>query len=422
MRLTLPPVAGASTMSPATRSRRTRMPRPRHRREAVGRQASRRVYVMCPPTHHAGAATDAPRPAGTDDGPAGDSGPARSPAVAGSAAGSAAGSGWALTEGFRAGSAARAAAGGTAGGADGAGYAGYAGYSGYSRSLGPTGNAVGGLDALSGLGGLGGLSGLGDFGHRGDLGSLGAESRAAGGAAGGPPESPMEQWERLREVLLRLGHTVSLIPPRGGLPGMVFAAHAATVVDGRVLGARYRSMARQPESPAYLRWFADRGYRTRLEPVFAHEGETDLIPAGSHLLAAYGPHTEARAHAEAGDFLGLPVVPLELTNPRITRLGSAIAVLTDRTIAYHPAAFSATARERLARMFPERIPVGEEDTLAGGLDAICDGRTVVLTDRAPGLAAQLARHGFRTIAVDMSCFAGLGAGVRSCVLELRVNH
>lgn len=310
MRLIFPPQAGATAIAPAAgRFRRARMPRPRHRRETVGRQASRRVYVMCPPTHHAG---------GPDDTPAGDTGRARAPAV--------------------------------------------------------------------------------------------------------PVPASMEQWERLREVLLRLGHTVSLIPPRGGLPGMVFAAHSATVVGGRVLGARFRSMARQPETPVYLRWFADRGFRTRLEPVFAHEGETDLIPTGSHLLAACGPHTEERAHAEAGDFLGLPVVPLELTHPEITRLGSAIVVLTERTIAYHPAAFSATARERLARMFPERIPVGEEDTLAGGLDAISDGRTVVLTDRAPGLAAQLARHGFRPVAVDMSCFAGLGVGVRSCVLELRDNH
>ncbi|HSA50249.1 MAG TPA: amidinotransferase [Yinghuangia sp.] len=340
-----PSTAGAGTLSPSASSRssrRARLPRPRPRREAVGRQASRRVYVMCPPTHHSGGAADTPHAGGADDPAAEGTTPLRAAASA------------------------------------------------PNQPAAEDGSAT-----------------------RAKLTARGAAVDA---------DSPMDQWERLREVLLRLGHTVSLIPPRGGLPGMVFAAHAATVVNGRVLGARYRSMARQPETPAYLRWFADRGYPTRLEPVFAHEGETDLIPTGSHLLAACGPHTEARAHAEAGEFLGLPVVPLELTHPRITRLGSAMTVLTDQTIAYHPAAFSAGARERLARLFPERIPVGEEDTLAGGLDAICDGRTVVLTDRAPGLAAQLARHGFRTVALDMSRFAGFGVGVRSCVLELRDNR
>ncbi len=365
MRLIFPPPVGASTTpTAAARTRRARMPRPRHRREAVGRQASRRIYVMCPPTHHASGPADTSLPGGTVL-PNGTVLPG----------------GTALPDGTEPGSAAESTAGGT----------------GRARSPGVSGPETGSGSARGAAAGL----------------------RLPASPAWDQASPAWEQWERLREILLRLGHTVSLVPPRGGLPGMVFAAHAATVVGGRVLGARYRSMIRQPETPAYLRWFADRGYRTRLEPVFAHEGETDLLPAGGRLLAAYGPRTEARAHEEAGDFLGLPVVPLEMTNPAIPRLGSAIAVLGDRTIAYHPAAFSAKARERLARLFPERIPVGEEDTLAGGLDAVCDGRTVVLTDRAPGLAAQLARHGFRTIPVDMSCFAGPGVGVRSCVLELR---
>ncbi|GAA4949049.1 amidinotransferase [Yinghuangia aomiensis] len=234
--------------------------------------------------------------------------------------------------------------------------------------------------------------------------------------------APLEQWEAVRETLLGLGHRVSLVTPRSGMPGMVLAGHAATVVDGRVLGARYRRTARQPEAPAYLRWFAERGFRTRLEPVFAHEGASDLLPAGRHVLAAAGPHTELRAHSEAGQFLGLPVVPLELTDPRFTRLGGALTVLTDRTVAYFPGAFSAAARERLARLFPEHLPVGEADALAGGLDAVCDGRTVVLTDRAPGLAGLLARHGFRTVGLDVSGLVCPGAGVRSCVLELRDNR
>ncbi|MDI2126765.1 dimethylarginine dimethylaminohydrolase family protein [Yinghuangia seranimata] len=324
MRLTFAaPAAGSGALwlpsAPRVTRGQIRLPRPRRRREAAGRRASARHYVMCPPTH-----LPSRPPAGFPLGPA-------DPALA---------------------------------------------------------HATVGADAP---------------GVRVD-------------------PSAMEQWELLRETLLRLGHRVSLIPPRSGLPGMVFAAHAATVVDGRVLGARFRSSARQPEAPAYLRWFAERGYGTRLEPVFAHEGEIDLVPAGRFLLAAYGPHTEARAHLEAGSFLGLPVVPLELAGPRFARLGSAIAVLTDRAVAYHPAAFSVAARERLARLFPERIAVGEADALAGGLDAICDGRTVVLTDRAPGLAQQLARHGFHTVPLDMSRFAGFGIGVRSCVLELRDNR
>ncbi|MGW1991048.1 dimethylarginine dimethylaminohydrolase family protein [Embleya sp. NPDC001921] len=232
----------------------------------------------------------------------------------------------------------------------------------------------------------------------------------------------MGQWERLRGTLIALGHRVSLVAGRPGLPGMVFAGRAATVVGGRVLGARPRSADRSAETPAYLEWFDRHGFGAGLEPVFAHEGESDLIPAGPRLLAAAGPLTEPAAHAEAQAFFGLPLLALELADPRFTRLGSALTVLGEHTAAYYPGAFTATAQRRLARVFPERIEVDEADALALGLDAVSDGRSVVLGDTTPALAARLAGRGFRTIELDMSAFAAHGASVRSCVLELRAGR
>lgn len=243
-----------------------------------------------------------------------------------------------------------------------------------------------------------------------------------GRVASGAHEAAMEQWEALRRTLIRLGHRVGLVPGRPGLPGMVFAARAATVVGDRVLAARHRAAARSAETPAYLRWFAAHGFTTRLEPVFAHEGECDLIPSGPRLLAAAGPHTEPAAHAEATAFFGLPVVALELADPRFTRLGSALAVLGEHTAAYHPGAFTAAARRRLARMFRERVEVAEPDALALGLDVLSDGRNVVMGNATPGLAVRLRGLGFRTIELDMSAFAAYGVGPRGCVLELRADR
>ncbi|WP_406298261.1 amidinotransferase [Embleya sp. NBC_00888] len=231
--------------------------------------------------------------------------------------------------------------------------------------------------------------------------------------------SAMGQWERLRGTLIALGHRVSLVAGRPGLPGMVFAARAATVVGGRVPAARPRSADRSAETPAYLEWFDRHGFGAGLEPVFAHEGESDLIPAGPRLPAAAGPLTEPAAHAEAQAFFGLGVLALELADPRFARLGSALTVLGEHTAAYCPGAFTPTAQRRLARVFPERIEVDEADALALGLDAVSDGRSVVLGDTTPPLAARLADRGFRTIEPDMSAFAAHGASVRSCVLELR---
>src|SRR5215217_4164375 len=87
------------------------------------------------------------------------------------------------------------------------------------------------------------------------------------------------QWERLQAVLRALGHQVELVPPVPGLPDMVFAANAATVVDGRVLLARFRHPQRSGEEPAYRRWFGDHGYPLR-QARFVNEGEGDYLVTG----------------------------------------------------------------------------------------------------------------------------------------------
>src|SRR5215469_5192597 len=70
----------------------------------------------------------------------------------------------------------------------------------------------------------------------------------------------MAQWERLRDTYRRLGHSVSVIDPVPGLPDMVFAANGATVIDGTVLGVRFRYPERAAEAWAYLDWFRAHGW------------------------------------------------------------------------------------------------------------------------------------------------------------------
>src|SRR5271170_954910 len=63
----------------------------------------------------------------------------------------------------------------------------------------------------------------------------------------------MRQWAHLRDVYL--GLDVRIIEPVRDLPDMVYAANGATVVNGRVLGARFLYPQRGPEAEAYLEWF-----------------------------------------------------------------------------------------------------------------------------------------------------------------------
>lgn len=108
----------------------------------------------------------------------------------------------------------------------------------------------------------------------------------------------VQQWRRLRDTYLDLGHTVEQIDPIPGLPDMVYAANGATVVDGIVYSARFRYPERQPEGPAYQKWFADRGFVTHTAARI-NEGEGDMLVAGRLVLAGTGFRTERSAHAEA---------------------------------------------------------------------------------------------------------------------------
>jgi N-dimethylarginine dimethylaminohydrolase len=229
----------------------------------------------------------------------------------------------------------------------------------------------------------------------------------------------MAQWERLREVYLRLGHTVELIEPVPGLPDMVFAANGGTVVDGRVLVARFRFSQRVAEAPAYRDWFLAHGYHEVLEPVFLNEGEGDYLFDGHRLLAGTGFRTQRLSHSEAQEFFGRPVISLTLVDARFYHLDTAMAVLDTGKVMYYPAAFSPGSQRVLRELYPDAILATGVDADAFGLNAVSDGHNVVLPQTATGLIEALRAHGYEPIGVDMSELQKAGGAVKCCTLELR---
>ncbi|MFI0370658.1 dimethylargininase [Actinomadura sp. 1N219] len=238
------------------------------------------------------------------------------------------------------------------------------------------------------------------------------------------PEKPtstrlaIAQWEWLRDLFADLGHEVDLLPPRPGLPDMVFAANGATVMNGRVLVARFRDSQRAAESDAYLEWFPAHGYTDVRQARWVNEGEGDYLAAGSVILAGTGFRSTPRAHRETEEYFGVPVIGLTLVDPRFYHLDTALAVLADDTVMYHPEAFSAESRERLAELYPDAVLATAADAAAFGLNAVSDGRHVVLPQAATGLIGKLREHGFEPIGADMSELLKAGGSVKCCTLEL----
>jgi N-dimethylarginine dimethylaminohydrolase len=239
-------------------------------------------------------------------------------------------------------------------------------------------------------------------------------------ASGADRDRAIAQWEALRAAYVSLGHQVSLIEPGEGLPDMVFAANGALVVGGRVYGARFAHAERGPEGPAYADWFRGNGFAEVLEPAHTNEGEGDFLALDDVILAGTGFRTDVAAHREAEGFLGRRVVSLRLVDPRFYHLDTALFSLGGDNVAYYPGAFAPESLGVLQRTFPDAVIADMADAAVLGLNAVCDGRNVVVNLEAAGLIRELEIRGYDPVPVDLSELRKAGGGPKCCTLEIRL--
>lgn len=238
------------------------------------------------------------------------------------------------------------------------------------------------------------------------------------------PEDPtdtslaLKQWTVLYDTYVDLGFTVHLIESLPGLPDMVYAANGGFVLDGIAYGAKFHYSERQPEGPAYMKWFRSQGFDVR-EPEATNEGEGDFLLVGETILAASGFRSDTSSHQEIATIYGREVVSLQLVNPSYYHLDTALAVIDSTTIAYLPSAFDEASLAILHKRYPDAIIATEEDASFLGLNSFSDGHNVVIAERATTFARDLAERGYNPIGVDLSELLLGGGGVKCCTLELR---
>lgn len=228
----------------------------------------------------------------------------------------------------------------------------------------------------------------------------------------------LSQWQALHDLYVSLGHRVDVVPGIAGLPDMVYAANGALVLGGRAYGARFAFPERAAEAPAFAAWLTAAGLPVHV-PEHVNEGEGDFLVVGGRVLAGCGFRTLPAAHAELAAVTGCEVVSLTLVDPRFYHLDTAVAVLSDEEIAYYPGAFAPDSLATLQRLYPDAILATAEDAAVFGLNCVSDGRHVVISDQATGLAAQLRSRGFETHGVDLSELFKGGGSVKCCTLEVR---
>ncbi len=239
----------------------------------------------------------------------------------------------------------------------------------------------------------------------------------------------VEQWQKLHDLYLELGHEVELIEPLAGYPDMVYTANGGFVIDGRAYVPKFRFVEREGEAPAFADWFRAAGFDTVI-PEEVNEGEGDFLLVGDVILAGTGFRSTGDSHREVGEVFGREVVSLTLVDPRFYHLDTAIAVLDPvqgvenggperANIAYLPGAFDDASRAILEERFPDAILVSDEDGSVFGLNSASDGYNVIISPRAKGFEAQLRERGYNPILVDLSELLLGGGGIKCCTLELR---
>lgn len=228
----------------------------------------------------------------------------------------------------------------------------------------------------------------------------------------------MTQWESLHDRYREFGHEIEFIDPVKGLPDMVFSANGATVVDGVVVLAKFRYAERMSEAAAYRKWFAAREYKQIHEPQFINEGEGDYLVTQHRLLGGTGFRTDRHSHREVEALFGRTVISLTLVDPRFYHLDTALAVLDDDEIMYYPAAFSPGSRVMLRELYPYAVLATDADAEVLGVNAVSDGRHVILPQAATHLISALRGRGFEPVGVDVSELLKAGGGVKCCTLEI----
>jgi N-dimethylarginine dimethylaminohydrolase len=226
------------------------------------------------------------------------------------------------------------------------------------------------------------------------------------------------QWERLRDTYRELGHQVSEMTPVDGLPDMVFTANGATVLENSVLLAKFRYPQRAGETDAHGEWFRAAGFADVREARLINEGAGDYLALGGRILAGTGFRTDPASHAELQELTGRQVVSLTLVDPRYYHLDTALAVLDDDDIMYYPAAFDDKSLDVLRELYPDAILATAADAAVFGLNAVSDGRNVVLPQAATNVIARLRERGYQVTGVDMSELGKAGGAVKCCTLDL----
>jgi N-dimethylarginine dimethylaminohydrolase len=238
------------------------------------------------------------------------------------------------------------------------------------------------------------------------------------------------QWAGLHRALAAAGAAIEVLEPKAGLPDLVFTANAAVVLDRKVVLTRFRHGERQGEESVFAASFRALQARGVVDEIFqlppgmTLEGAGDCIwDTGRQLFwMGSGFRTDAAAGRVLEQFFGVRCLTLILANPSFYHLDTAFCVLPCGGVIYYPAAFTsaslATIHDHVAP--GDRIALDHADATRFAANAVCLGRSLVLSSCSETLRRDLEERGYTVIETPLHAF--LRSGGSACCLTLRLDH
>ena len=243
-------------------------------------------------------------------------------------------------------------------------------------------------------------------------------------------DEAQRQWAGLRRALLAAGAAIETLEPAQGLPDLVFTANGALVLNRKIVLARFRHGERQNEQPAFAAAFRALQARGLIAEILQLPAGLTLEGAGDCiwdqrrglLWMGCGFRSDGAAGPVLEQYLGVRCVALALADPRFYHLDTAFCALPCGSVIYYPQAFTpaalAAVHEHVASA--ERLALDRADAARFAANAVCVGRTLVLSSCSAALRRELEKRGYAVVETPLDVFQRSGGS--ACCLTLRLDY
>ena len=243
----------------------------------------------------------------------------------------------------------------------------------------------------------------------------------------------------IADCLQKAGVNVQKVPAPAGCQDGVYTANWALIAGNKAIMANLPNV-REAEEAYAEGILIGRGYQIIKLPKDIHfSGQGDCLPCGSYLFIGTNYRTSPEAHdllqLHSGlTVVGLQTIPQKDANDNLVinsvtgwpdsffyDLDLALAVISPTCIAWCPDAFVSDSQDKIRAITDiEKIEVSLDEAMNGfACNLVSTGQSVVMSDHAPHLKAQLEARGMTVFTPNVTELLKGGGFIRCTTLTLQ---